>query len=48
MILRNLFAELQWRHRHREQTSGHGREGTNEQVGLIESSMEKHPLPYVK
>ena len=40
MVLMNLFAEQQWRHRHREQTCGHGREGTNEQVRRIESSME--------
>ena len=40
MVLMNLFAEQQWRHRHREQTCGHGKEGTNEQVPRIESSME--------
>ena len=32
MILMNLFAGQQWRHRHREQTSGHrgGRRGWDE------------------
>ena len=24
MVLMSLFAEQQWRHRHREQTCGHG------------------------
>ena len=27
MILKNLFAEQQWRNRHREQTYGHGERG---------------------
>ena len=27
MVLKNLFTEQQWRHRHREQTDGHGETG---------------------
>ena len=27
MVLKNLFAEQQWRNRHREQTYGHGEKG---------------------
>ena len=27
MVLNNLFAEQQWRNRHREQTYGHGEKG---------------------
>ena len=27
MVLKNLFTGQQWRNRHREQTSGHGKRG---------------------
>ena len=27
MVLKNLFTGQQWRHRHREQTYGHGKTG---------------------
>ena len=48
MVLMNLFAGQQWRHRHREQTYGpdKGEEGEGEMNG--ESSMEAYTLPYVK
>ena len=45
MILMNLFAEQQWRHRHREQTCGHsgeGEGGTN-----WKSDGETYILPYI-
>ena len=32
MVRMNLFAGLQWRRRHREQTYGHGGEGRKERV----------------
>ena len=43
MLLMNLFAEQQWRHRHREQTYGQGRgeEGEDEMNG--ESSSPVFP-----
>jgi len=48
MIMMNLFAEQQWRHRHRGQTYGHG-QGKEGEVGMNgESSMEICTLPYVK
>ena len=38
----------QWRHRHREQTYGHG-EGQEEEGGMFgENNMETCTLPYVK
>ena len=41
MVLMNLFTEEQWRHRHREQTYGHGgREEEGEGRMYGESSME--------
>src|SRR5574340_1496773 len=41
MILKNLFAEQQWRNRHREYTYGHGeRGGEGEMYG--ESNMETY------
>ena len=42
MVLKILFAEQQWRCRHREQTYGHrgGVAGRKKRVGLMESSME--------
>ena len=48
MVRMNLFAGLQWRRRHREQTYGHGvaREGEGEMNG--QSSMETYTLPYVQ
>ena len=48
MVLMNLFAGQQWRHRHREQTYGpdKGEEGEGEMNG--ESSMEAYTLPYIK
>ena len=46
-VLRNLFAGQQWRHRHREQTYGHGG-GVKGREGRMESSMETYKLSYVK
>ena len=50
MVLMNLFAGQQWRHKHREQIYGHGagvgeeeEGGTNEETG-----MEAYTLPCVK
>ena len=46
MVLMNLFAGQQWRHRHREQNYGHGggaAGGTNR-----ESSLEIYTLRYIK
>ena len=40
MVLKNLFAEQQWRNRHREQTYGHGERGQGEMYG--ESNMETY------
>ena len=48
MVLRNLFAEQQWRNRHREKTYGHGWAGRKERVGGMERVTWKHALPYVK
>ena len=46
MVLKNLFAEQQWRNRHREQTYGHGERGREgERYG---KSNMKLTLPYVK
>ena len=47
MVLMNLFAEHQWRHRHSEQTYGHSC-GGKERVGGMERVTWKHTLPYVK
>ena len=44
MMLKNLFAGQEWRHRHRERTFGHGVGGTA-RVGRIESIFT---LPRVK
>ena len=44
MMLKNLFAGQEWRHRHRERTFGHG-VGGKERVGRIESIFT---LPRVK
>ena len=46
MVLKNLFTEQQWRHRHREQTDGHGE--TGERVRHMERVTWKLTLPYVK
>ena len=46
MVLMNLFAEQQWRCRHREQTCGHKREGDGGTNG--ECRMETYTLPHVK
>ena len=49
MVLMNLFAGQQWRHRHKEQTYGHRWGGEwKERVGQIESSVEAYTLPSVK
>ena len=48
MILMNLFAGRQWRHRHREQTYGHEQGEEGEGGVNRESSMETYTLPYVK
>ena len=40
MVLQNLFAEQQWRNRHREQTYGHGEKGEDELYG--ESNIETY------
>ena len=48
VLMMNLFAEQQ-RHRHREQTYGHGWEGGGkERVGCVKTGTWKHILPYVK
>ena len=41
MVLKNLFTEQQWRHRHREQTDGHGE--TGERVRHMERVTWKQP-----
>ena len=50
MMLMNLLARQQWRHRHKEQIYGHRQgcweEGKGEMNG--ESSMKAQTLPYVK
>ena len=48
MVLKNIFARQQWRHRYREQTYGQGwgRGGEGEMNG--ESIMEAYTLPHVK
>ena len=48
MVLVNLFPGQQWRHRHRQQTYGHGRgeEGDSGMNG--ESNMEAYTLQCVK
>ena len=47
MGLMKLFAGQQWRHRHREQTYGHGRR-RKDRAGSIETVAWKLILPYVK
>ena len=46
MVLKNLFAGLQWRNRHSEQIYGHG-EG-EERVRRMERVTWKLTLPYLK
>ena len=46
MLLIKLFSGQQWRHRHREQTYGHGGWGKKERAGCMEK-VGKHILPYV-
>ena len=48
MVLMNLFAGQQWRHRHREQTWTGGRVEEGEGGMYGESKMETYTLPYVK
>ena len=49
MVLMELFAGQQCRHRHREQTYGRGwRVGGKERVGYMEKVTWKLILPYVK
>ena len=45
MVLMNLFSGQQWRHRPREQTYGHGREGGAGTNG--ESSVETYTLSHI-
>ena len=45
MVLMNLFAGKQWRHRHREQTC---ETVGKERVGQIEGAAWKNILPYAK
>ena len=50
MVLMNLFARQQWRHRHREQTYGHGVGGTGgrkERRDEWRDSMETYTLLHV-
>ena len=44
MELKKLFAEQQWRHKHREQNYGHRERGEGEMYG--ESNMETHITIY--
>ena len=46
MVMMNVFAEQQWRHRHREQICQHG--GGGEDGMDWESSAETYVLSYVK
>ena len=48
MVLMNLFAEQQWRHRHREQNYGLREQGRGEGGTNGESSKETYSLLYVK
>ena len=48
MVLTNLFARQQWRHRHREHTDGQRESGGEESEMKGETSMETHTLQYVK
>ena len=45
MVLKNLFAEQQWRNRHREQTYGHEERGGEGQT-YRESNMETYITIY--
>ena len=48
MVVKNLFTGQQWRNRRREQTYGHGVEGTEEKVRCMERVTWKLTLPYAK
>ena len=50
MVLMNLFAGQQWRHKLREQIYGHGVGVGEEGEGGVygKSNMETYALPYVK
>ena len=48
MILMNLFAGQQWRHRHTERTYGQGQVEEGDSEMNRERSMEAYTLPYVK
>ena len=49
MVLLNLFAGQQWRHKYREQTYGYGGEWEEGESGSYdEIKMETYILPYVK
>ena len=48
MILMNLFAGQQWRHRHRERTYGQGQVEEGDSEMNRESSMETYTLPCIK
>ena len=48
MVLRDLFAEQQWRNRHSEKTYGHSWAGRKERVGGTERVTWKPALPYAK
>ena len=45
MVLRDLFAEQQWRNRHREQPYGHEEKGEG---GCMERVTWKFTIPYLK
>ena len=46
MVQTKLFSGQQWRHRHREQTYGHGGFGEKERAGCTEE-VRKRISPYV-
>ena len=48
MVMMNLFAGQQWRHRHRNQTCGHARDVGEESGTNAETSMETYAPQYVK
>ena len=48
MVLVNLFTGQQWRHRHREQTYGHGQGEEGESGVNGENNIESYTLQCVK
>ena len=51
MVLKNLFTGQQWRNRHREQTSGHGKRGGEGEMfkkNAEERKIERQPTPREK